>query len=108
MSNIHTLKCIQPYFNLVWLGKKRAEIRKNDRNFKLGDIVYLQEYNPQKNSFTKYQIKIRITDILENFKGIELGYCMFSFDIEERITDELPDILGMSITEPENIPDNII
>lgn len=103
MSNIHTLKCIQPYFNLVWLGKKKAEIRKNDRDFKLGDIIYLQEYNKEKNTFTEYQLKIRITDILENFEGIELGYCMFSFDVEERITDELTDILGMGITEPNEI-----
>jgi hypothetical protein len=103
MSNIHTLKYIQPYFNQIWLGKKKAEIRKNDRDFKLGDIIYLQEYNKEKNTFSKYQIKIRITDILENFEGIELGYCMFSFDVEERITDELTDILGMTITEIDEI-----
>ena len=63
----------------------------------------MQEYNKEKNTFTEYQLKIRITDILENFEGIELGYCMFSFDVEERITDELTDILGMGITEPNEI-----
>lgn len=103
MSNIHTLKCIQPYFNEIWLGKKKAELRKNDRNFKLGDIVYLQEYNKETNTFKKYQLKVRITNIVENFEGIELGYCMFSFDVEERITDELTDILGMTIIEPDEI-----
>ncbi len=72
-------------------------------NFKLGDIVYLQEYNKETNTFKKYQLKVRITNILENFEGIELGYCMFSFDVEERITDELTDILGMTIIEPEDI-----
>lgn len=42
----HTLKTVQPYFNDVIRGHKTFEIRKNDRNFKINDILELIEYHP--------------------------------------------------------------
>lgn len=100
---IHTIKCQQPYFNEVWLGHKKFELRRNDRNYQLGDLVYLQEWNEEKKEYNRYMIKCRITSLLENYAGLENNFCIFGFDIEERITEELPDILGMNITEPEDI-----
>lgn len=41
---IHKLKTIQPYFDDVCSCKKTFEIRFNDRNFKVGDDLILQEY----------------------------------------------------------------
>jgi len=40
----HTLKTIQPYYDDVVSGAKPFEIRKNDRNFKIGDTLILQEF----------------------------------------------------------------
>lgn len=42
--NIHVLKTVQPYFDDVASGKKTFEIRKNDRNFQVGDLLQLWEY----------------------------------------------------------------
>ena len=41
----HELKIEPKYFDAVWSGKKRFEIRKNDRDFKEGDQVTLREYD---------------------------------------------------------------
>ncbi|MFB8523124.1 DUF3850 domain-containing protein [Enterococcus faecalis] len=41
---IHELKILPEYFEAVVLGNKRFEIRKNDRNYKKGDILRLNEY----------------------------------------------------------------
>lgn len=41
----HSLKTLQPYFNDVKSGSKTFEIRKNDRNFEIGDTILLQEYH---------------------------------------------------------------
>jgi len=39
----HYLKTETKYFQAVERGEKKFELRKNDRNFKVGDMVYLQE-----------------------------------------------------------------
>jgi len=39
----HYLKCETEYFQAVERGKKKFEIRLNDRNFKTYDMVYLVE-----------------------------------------------------------------
>lgn len=41
----HKLKILPEYYIAVSDGSKTFEIRKNDRDFKLGDIVMLQEYD---------------------------------------------------------------
>ena len=41
---IHKLKILPEFFPLVEKGKKRFELRKNDRNYQEDDILLLQEY----------------------------------------------------------------
>ncbi|HAP3573132.1 MULTISPECIES: DUF3850 domain-containing protein [Enterococcus] len=41
---IHELKILPEYFEAVVSGNKRFEIRKNDRNYKKGDILRLNGY----------------------------------------------------------------
>ncbi|EOH1635176.1 DUF3850 domain-containing protein [Enterococcus faecalis] len=43
-QTIHELKILPEYFEAVVSGNKRFEIRKNDRNYKKGDILRLNEY----------------------------------------------------------------
>jgi len=46
---VHLLKILPCYFEAVDRGEKRFEIRKNhDRGFQKGDVVNLQEYDPDK------------------------------------------------------------
>ncbi len=44
---IHYLKTVQPYYDSVVRGEKPFEVRKNDRNFQVGDIVCLKEYQTE-------------------------------------------------------------
>jgi uncharacterized protein DUF3850 len=48
----HELKIWPDFFEDVRSGAKRYEIRKNDRNFQVGDELHLREYNPDSNSYS--------------------------------------------------------
>ncbi len=41
----HELKISDKYIDEVWAGKKTAEVRKNDRDFVVGDLLDLQSPN---------------------------------------------------------------
>jgi hypothetical protein len=42
----HELKTINPFFTDIMKKVKNFEIRKNDRDFKIGDILVLKEFIP--------------------------------------------------------------
>jgi ASC-1-like (ASCH) protein len=44
---IHELKTWPQYFDLIKFGMKTFEFRKNDRNFKAGDILHLRKFDPK-------------------------------------------------------------
>ena len=44
---IHELKTLPMFFREVKSGAKPFEVRKNDRNFQVGDEVLLKEYCPE-------------------------------------------------------------
>lgn len=46
MNTHHKLKIHPPFFASVKRGDKPFEIRKNDRNFKVGDVLELEEWIP--------------------------------------------------------------
>lgn len=73
----HELK-IQPiYFNPVWNEEKTFEIRENDRDFKVGDIVRLREWDLVNCEYTGRSllvIIIYITDFMQ-----KPGYIVFGF-----------------------------
>lgn len=46
--NRHELKILPEFFEDVILGFKTFEIRKNDRDYKVGDIVFLNEFDGEK------------------------------------------------------------
>lgn len=42
---IHELKILPKYFDDIRYGKKRFELRRNDRDFKVGDYLALNEFD---------------------------------------------------------------
>lgn len=83
----HFLKTVQPYFEDIWDGVKRFEFRKNDRKFKVNDVLILREFDEKKNVFPGHRIKARITYILENFEGLENGYCVLGIRVINRLKE---------------------
>jgi ASC-1-like (ASCH) protein len=74
----HILKTWPEYFKEVEAGTKTFEVRKDDRNFKVGDTLLLVEYTPNVGlSIPEKSIGKTITYKLEggNF-GVEKGFCI--------------------------------
>ena len=65
---IEDLKITPDFYEEVIKGNKRAELRVNDRNYKVGKVYNLAEYDG--NDFTGRKIQIRITHILEMYIGL--------------------------------------
>jgi ASC-1-like (ASCH) protein len=75
----HELKTLPQYFEEVWKGNKTFEVRKNDRNFKVGDEVLLKEYLPFDDEYTGRKVLGMITYILQNFEALDGEYVVFAF-----------------------------
>ena len=54
---MHVLKLQQPYFNDVFFNRKEFELRKNDRDFKIGDRLTLVEYPSENPRYIFKEIK---------------------------------------------------
>ena len=67
------------YYEDVKSGKKSFELRKNDRGYKQGDILKMLEY--AEGAWTGRQIIAEVTYLLENYAGIEEGYCIMAIKV---------------------------
>ena len=75
MGKTHELKILPEYFKDVSLGKKTFELRKNDRDFQIGDKLILREWCGQ---YTGNQIERWIGYIFfgDGNYGLAPGYCI--------------------------------
>lgn len=75
----HELKILPQYFQEVWDGKKNFELRRNDRDYKVGDILLLREYI--NGEYTGSFLRVIVTYILKDCPeyGLDKDYCILSF-----------------------------
>jgi hypothetical protein len=82
----HSLKTDNAVFVLSYAGYKKYEIRFNDRDFKIGDILILDEtkYSGEEMSaygkpleYTGRQLMRRVDHVLEGY-GLEPGWVILS------------------------------
>lgn len=79
----HRLKLAKMFFDAVDTGKKSFELRKNDRNYQIGDVLELHEMSDGEE--TGRVTEKQVIYILEGFKGLEEGYCILGLSEVEDI-----------------------
>lgn len=77
---VHELKILPEYFDLVRKGIKNFEVRKNDRDFKVGDGLVLYEWTPE-GGYTGLIVNKEIGYILDNPEYCKEGYVILGFKI---------------------------
>ncbi len=78
---LHVLKIKEKFLWLICAGLKKAELRKDDRDYKIGDLIHFVDVRG--NEFDMYDEKIfRITNILRDAQeyGLQDGYAMLSIE----------------------------
>lgn len=77
-NKTHELKILPTYYNEVENGIKNFELRKDDRDYRVGDYLKLKEWN---NEYTGRVFYVRISYILKNCPdyGLKKGYVILGF-----------------------------
>ena len=73
MNRIHALKTWPEYYKAIIDGTKTFEVRVNDRDYRVGDVLVLQEYIPGE-GYTREMISKVISYILDNPQFVKEGY----------------------------------
>lgn len=77
----HHLKTWPPFFHEVCMGRKMFEVRKDDRDFQVGDTLVLEEWEPANQEYTGRITSAEVTYILRGPAfGIESGTLVMSID----------------------------
>lgn len=75
---IHNLKILPQYFEPVIMGIKTFELRKDDRNYQINDILELKEWDGQE--YTGREMIRQVTYKLKNAPGMNADYCILGID----------------------------
>lgn len=85
-KKVHDVKLGATFFDDVKTGHKTFELRKNDRGYKEGDTIVLHEY--KNGATTGRTITKKIVYMLEDFTGLEDGYCILGLgEVEETLQE---------------------
>lgn len=78
IRSVKELKIRQEYLEKVILGEKTFEIRKNDRNYQVGDILVLREYE---GDYTGRVAVVEVLYVLDEFEGLAPGFAALSIQL---------------------------
>ena len=73
-KKVHDVKLGTTFFDDVKTGRKTFELQKNDRGYKEGDTIVMHECKD--GTTTGRTIEKKIVYMLEDFTGLEDGYCI--------------------------------
>ena len=83
----HELKVWPRFFADVKNGRKSFEFRVNDRDFRVGDTLYLREYHPESKQYTGQENTKKITyvfNLTDFLKGYDpSGYVILGLAAED-------------------------
>lgn len=85
----HHLKCWPQFFQLIKAGKKTHDLRRaDDRDFRVGDRLLLEEFDPATKSYSGNSIMVRVTYVTSaeapcalSDDALNPSYCILSITV---------------------------
>ncbi len=79
---VHELKTWPEFFQAVVDGRKKVEVRLDDRGFAVGDTLTLREYD-RGAGYTGRAVKAAVTHITNQYRfGLRVGYVAMSIAVQ--------------------------
>lgn len=77
---IHSLKCWPIPFSAIYHGEKNWELRKDDRQYSIGNYLLIKEWDNEKQEYTGSFVEKQIVWILRSCPewGLMDGFCILS------------------------------
>lgn len=99
----HYLKSWAHFFDAIKDGRKVHDLRKMDRDYKVGDILVLQRYDNINGVYTGEEIEREITYITSekvpcafSSSALEKGYCILSLkELKSPIAKETEEVVDL-------------
>lgn len=82
MFQIHFIKTLPEYYAAVVDGTKTFELRKNDRDYKVGDALVLQEFH-RETGYTGEMITVAVTFLTNYPAGLREGFVAMGIKLFE-------------------------
>lgn len=88
-TRTHDLKCWPEPFQAILDGRKRHEIRVDDRGYAVGDVLHLREWDPapfsanvpRPNGYTSRNLKASVTYLTHGGQwGLPSNLCVMSIE----------------------------
>jgi len=79
----HEIKCNPEFFSRISIGQKTFEIRKNDRDYQVGDTLIIKEFDPKK-GWPEHGVYESITAqivYISTFMQVD-GYCVLGIEVK--------------------------
>lgn len=94
-TKVHRLKTWPEYFEAILSGRKTFEVRKDDRDFAVGDVLSLLEWRPDLECHTGRGCDVQVTYKMTGGQfGLEYGSCVLGIK-----PYGIPSALSVSPTE---------
>ena len=77
----HVLKIYPQYFEDIERGLKTFEVRFNDRNYRVGDLLLLREFDPAGEEYSGCILICKVIYILSDHSYVRDGFCILGFDL---------------------------
>ena len=78
MERVHKLKTAPEFFNKMVSGHKTFELRRADRDYQVGDWLYLEEY--ENGRYSGNSVIMQVSDIIANVYGLRDGFVLLLID----------------------------
>lgn len=100
---LHHLKTWPEFFGRIWNGDKTCEVRKNDRNFTVGDVLVLHEWCPRAEVYLGRIVTVRVSYIIREPPFAPDGHVIMCFHAVPRLPLDLRE---EGTSEPEITKDD--